>query len=77
MKTKSTYTLTTPKDIDMRKAKVIYHLSYEFFRTEEVVFKSYEELEVYVNIRVGELAEHTEIPSEKISVQIKIEMIKK
>ncbi len=61
----------------MKKAKVIYHLSYEFFKTEEVVFDKFEELEVYVNIRVGELAEHTEIPKEKISVQIKIEMIKK
>ena len=61
----------------MRKAKIIYHLSYEFFKTEEVAFDNFEELECYVNIRVGELAQHTDIPKEKISVQIKIEMIRK
>lgn len=77
MKIKLTYTLTTPKNIDMRKAKIIYHLSYEFFKTEEVAFDNFEELECYVNIRVGELAERTDIAKEKISVKIEIKMIRK
>ena len=61
----------------MRKAKIIYHLSYEFFKTEEVAFDNFEELECYVNIRVGELAERTDIAKEKISVNIEIKMIRK
>lgn len=61
----------------MRKAKIIYHLSYEFFKTEEVAFDNFEELECYVNIRVGELAERTDIPKERINVKIEIKMIRK
>lgn len=61
----------------MRKAKIIYHLSFQLYKTEEVAFKKFEELECYVNIRVGELARYADIPKEKISVNIEIKMTRK
>lgn len=61
----------------MRKAKIVYHICYEFYRTETIEIKDFEELEKYVFARAGELATFCEIPIEKISIEVNIPIAKK
>lgn len=57
----------------MKKAKIIYHLSFEFYKSEKIKYKDLAEVEDYIGMRVRDLAGYLDIEVNKIQVFIKLE----
>ena len=57
----------------MKRAKIIFHIGYEFFRTETIESNSIEEIVSHIEARKKELSEFCEIPLEIIKNDLTIE----
>ena len=61
----------------MKRAKIIFHIGYELFRTEKIESESMDEIVSYIEARVKELSKFCEIPIEIIRYNFTIEELKK
>ncbi|MBR5823032.1 MAG: hypothetical protein IKY67_02685 [Paludibacteraceae bacterium] len=61
----------------MKRAKIIFHIGYEFFRTETIESESIDEIVSYIEEKGKELSECCEIPIEVIRYNLTIEELKK
>ena len=59
----------------MKRAKIIFHIGYELFRTETIESDSMDEIVSYIEARAKELSEFCEIPIEIIRYNLTIEEI--
>ena len=71
MKTKSTYTLTTPKDIDMKKAVISFECGDKKQEYEYSYYITEGEVNGLIDWKLPILAKFWVVPQEDIKVEIK------